>query len=103
MIESSFMLISAFVGEIYNESAVTSLYLSALATFISGLTLSLIGRKRRKEKRISQREVYLTVTLVWVLMALYAALPFLLGGAIPSFTDAFLRVCADLPPPEAPR
>ena len=55
MIESSFMLISAFVGEIYNESAVTSLYLSALATFISGLTLSLIGRKRRKEKRISQQ------------------------------------------------
>lgn len=94
MIESSFMLISAFVGEIYNESAVTSLYLSALATFISGLTLSLIGRKRRKEKRISQREVYLTVTLVWVLMALYGALPFLLGGAIPSFTDAFFEsVC----------
>ena len=94
MIESSFMLISAFVGEVYQEPSVYSLYLSSLITFVSGLVLFLIGRKKRKEKRISQREVYLTVTLVWVMMALYGTLPFLIGGAIPSFTDAFFEsVC----------
>lgn len=94
LIESVFMLVSAFVGEIYREPSVRSLYLSALITFTSGFVLYIIGKKKKNEKRISQREVYLMVTLAWVLMALFGAIPFLIGGAIPSFTDAFFEsVC----------
>ncbi len=90
MIESIFMLISAFVGEYYSEPAAKSLYISTLITFFSGLIMYLPGRKT-SVKRISKREVYLTVTMVWVCMALFGTLPFLLGGAVHNFTDAFFE------------
>lgn len=91
LIESFFMLLSGFIGEIYNEQSVISLYLSAAITFTFGGIMLLISRVKRQEKRISQREVYLTVTLVWVLMALFGTLPYVIGGAIPSFSDAFFE------------
>lgn len=90
MIESFFMLISAFVGEYYNEPASISLYISSAITFVSGLILRLSGQIK-KGKQISKREVYLTVTLVWLSMALFGTLPFLLGGAVYNFTDAFFE------------
>ena len=94
MIESVFMLFSALVGEYYKEPSIHSLYISALITFLSGLTTYVAARRKKQTKRISQREVYLTVTLVWVLLALFGTLPYLLGNAIPSFTDAFFEsVC----------
>ena len=94
MIESVFMLFSALVGEYYKEPSIHSLYISALITFLSGLTTYVAARRKKQTKRISQREVYLTVTLVWVLLALFGTLPYLLGNASPSFTDAFFEsVC----------
>lgn len=95
MIESAFMLISAFIGEIYGELSSKSLYLSALITFIAGGLLLLTGRsKKDQNRRISQREVYLTVTLTWALMALFGTLPYLIDDAIPAFADAlFESVC----------
>lgn len=94
MIESVFMLFSAFIGEIYQEPSVRSLYLSAMITFGTGVVFWLIGRKKSQAKRISQREIYLTVTLAWVFMALFGTLPYLVGEAIPTFTDAlFESVC----------
>ena len=47
MIEAIFMFFSAFVGEYFNETAVTSIYHSALITFLSGALftfLMLVGR-----------------------------------------------------------
>lgn len=92
MIEALFMLFSAFVGEYFRERAVTSIYQSTLITFLSGALFTLLGRKRnRKRGSISKREVYLTVTLSWLVLALFGTLPFQLSGAIPSFTNAFFE------------
>lgn len=91
MIESVFMLVSAFVGEYYTEPSVRSLYQSTLITFFSGLAMYVSGKKEKRKQRISKREIYLTVTLVWVAMALFGTLPFLLGGAFYNFTDAFFE------------
>ena len=92
LIEAVFMLFSAFVGEYYNETAVNSIYLSALITSGSGAILTLLGRKRkRKSAKLTKREVYLTVTLSWLMMALFGTLPYLFSGAIPSFTNAFFE------------
>lgn len=94
MIEALFMLFSALVGEYYREPSVVSLYLSSAITFVSGLILFFASRSKSRGKRISQREVYITVTLVWVLMAVFGTLPFYLGGAIPTLVDAFFEsVC----------
>lgn len=40
---------------------------------------------------IGKREGYLIVTLGWITMSLFGALPFVLSGAIPSYTDAFFE------------
>ena len=92
VIEALFMLFSAFVGEYYHDNAVKSIYNSSGITFLSGALLTFLGRKRhRKGGNISKREVYLTVTMAWLMLALFGTLPFLLSGAIPSFTNAFFE------------
>ena len=92
IIEAVFMLFSAFVGEYYNETAVKSIYLSALISFFSGAILSFHGRRRRQTTgNITKREVYFTVTFSWLMMALFGTLPYLFSGAIPSFTNAFFE------------
>ncbi|MEA4918421.1 TrkH family potassium uptake protein [Proteiniphilum sp.] len=93
VIEAIFMLFSAFVGEYYNETAVKSIYLSALITFSTGMVITFLVRKRRRTagNNITKREVFLTVTLSWLMMALFGTLPYLISGAIPSFTNAFFE------------
>ncbi|MDR0422012.1 MAG: TrkH family potassium uptake protein [Proteiniphilum sp.] len=94
VIEALFMLFSALVGEQYHERATASIYLSALITFASGAILTFTGRKRRRStapNSLTRREVYLTVTLSWLTVALFGTLPYLLSGAIYSFTNAFFE------------
>ncbi len=92
MIEAAFMLFSAFVGEYFHESAVQSIYLSAIITFTCGaLSIFLGKRKKTSPGQITKREVYFTVTMAWIMMALFGTLPFMLSGAIPSFTNAFFE------------
>ena len=91
VIESIFMLISALVGEIYNESASHSLYISSLITISIGSLLILLGRNKNSDKRISRREAFFTVTFAWLSMALFGSLPYLISEAIPSYTDAFFE------------
>lgn len=92
MIEAFFMLLSAFVGEYYQERAVQSIYLSCIITFLSGALSLFLGRKKKQPSgHITKREVYFTVTLAWLMLALAGTLPFMLSGAIPSFTNAFFE------------
>ena len=92
MIEAAFMLFSAFVGEYFHEGAVQSIYLSGIITFTSGALFLFLGkRKKTSSRQITKREVYLTVTMAWLMMALFGTLPFMLSGAIPSFTNAFFE------------
>ena len=46
---------------------------------------------RGSSRNIGKREGYLIVTLGWLIMSLFGALPFIFSGAIPSFTDAFFE------------
>lgn len=92
VVEAVFMLFSAFVGEYFNESATRSIYLSSLIAFGSGCLLMSLGRKRNRVTRnLSKREVYLTVTISWVMLTLFGTLPYLLSDSIPTFTNAFFE------------
>lgn len=92
IIEAFFMLLSALVGEYFQEDVVRSIYISAIITFLSGFLLLFSGRKRRKQtKNISKREVYITVTMVWLMLALFGTLPYIISDAIPSFANAFFE------------
>ena len=48
----------------------------------------IFGRKKPAKGTLFAREGFAVVTLIWVLISLLGALPFLISGAIPSFTDA---------------
>ncbi len=92
MIETLFMLFSALVGEYYNEAASLGIYLSSITTLVSGGIFVFAGRKRnQRQGSITKREVFITVTFAWIALALFGTLPYLLSGAIPSFTDAFFE------------
>lgn len=91
IIEAIFMLLSALVGEIFHEASANSLYISSVITLSAGLILQILGRKRKTEQRISQREAFTTVTFAWICMAFFGSLPYLIGEAIPSFTDALFE------------
>lgn len=66
------------------------LLISAIITFIGGGFLYL-SAGRDVNKVISKRDGYVIVSLAWIVISFFGALPFFLSGAIPSYTDAFFE------------
>ena len=58
-----------------------SIALGAIAWFLT----------QRGDKTISKREGYIIVSIVWIVFSLFGALPFIISGYIPSFTNAFFE------------
>lgn len=89
LVESFFMGISSLVSAIYGEYDLPFLLLSTGITLITGLILVLLFRKT--EKKVEKREAYLIVTLSWLILSFFGAIPFYISKAIPSYTDAFFE------------
>ncbi len=77
------------VGLIFGEPAAADLAWSMLATLAFGWALWFFNRGQGE---IRVREGFGIVTLGWLVTAATGTLPFLLSGAIPSFTDAYFEV-----------
>lgn len=88
-LESLFLLFPTVVALICRESDAFAFGFSTAFTFLCGLILLRIGR--HAPRRVSEREGYVIVALVWVIFSLFGMMPFYLSGAIPSFTDAFFE------------
>lgn len=73
----------------YGEDDVYALLISGFSTSTFGGILWYINRNCKKD--IKKREGYLIVTLGWISLALSGCLPFVISGAIPSFTNAFFE------------
>jgi len=66
------------------------LLISSLLNIGIGLgLLSVFGKKTGKI--IGKREGYIIVSLSWIIISLFGALPFVIGNAIPSYADAFFE------------
>lgn len=87
--ESVFMLVALAVSAIYSGIDFNYLLISVAVTCVAGLLLVLPNLKI--DKKVEKRESYLIVSLAWVLMSLFGALPFFISGFVPSFTDAFFE------------
>ncbi len=87
--ESLFMLLCAGVAIIYQEYDVQAFLISFAITFLTGGGIWLLNRKEDKEQL--KRESFIVVTLVWVVMSAFGALPYLFSGTISNFTDAFFE------------
>lgn len=90
IIESVFMLSGLIFAWYYGESA-KPLALSAAITGAIGVATWFIVNPGIRKKGIGKRDGYLIVTLSWIVVSLFGSLPFLISGAIPSFTNAFFE------------
>ncbi len=86
-IEAGLMLLPSSVSLIYGESALPFLITIAI---MAALSLPLVIKKP-KNTRIYARDGLVTVAASWVLLSAFGALPFVIGGAIPNYIDAFFE------------
>jgi len=90
MLTGLFMLSSIIFSILYNGNDIPAFLISGIGTSIFGFILWLIYRKE-KGSEIKKKEGYLIVTLGWLVMSIFGALPFVIHGAIPNYTDAFFE------------
>lgn len=88
-IETTMFLVCLGVAIGYEEEDVFTFACSVAISATAGFTMRLLGRKC--DNSLSRRDAYLVVTLTWVVFSLFGTLPFLIGGYLPSFTDAFFE------------
>ena len=88
-IEAVSFLFCLPVALIYREPAGPFLW-SSLITILISVSLFLISRKAASEK-VHPREGFLSVSLAWLVFSFVGTLPFLLGGSLSSFVDAFFE------------
>lgn len=74
----------------YGDNDIAVLLETGLGTSLFGFSVWFQTRKADKSD-LGKREGYLIVTLGWVLMSLFGALPFVLHGSIPNYSDAFFE------------
>ena len=85
-----FMLFGIPFSIYYGDSDILTLLISGLITSLVGIVMWLVNKKYDKQE-ISKRDGFLIVTLGWVFMSAFGALPFVIQGSIPSYTDAFFE------------
>jgi trk system potassium uptake protein TrkH len=66
------------------------LLLSALFTSLIGIFLYFAAGKDVK-KNLGKREGYIIVSIAWVVISVFGAIPFVLSGSVTSYTDAFFE------------
>lgn len=84
------MLPGIFFSIYYGSNDVFSLLICGLGTSLIGFILWFLTRKR-DTNLINKRDSYLIVSLGWIVTSAFGALPFVIHGAIPSYTDAFFE------------
>ena len=89
LIEGLLMLPSMVIAICFREKSWTALLFSILACTACGLPMRYAARPRSYNLRA--KEGFMIVTLSWLLMSLFGALPFMLSGFIPNFFDAFFE------------
>ena len=72
----------------YDSGDHLALIISAVVTFAVGFTSF---RLSKFEGDLRPKEGFAVVTFSWVAFSLFGSLPFMISGAIPSFTDAFFE------------
>jgi len=74
----------------YGSADIHALLIGALITFVFGLLLWVTTRARFN-RDLRPKEGFAIVALAWITFSALGALPFMIAGAIPSFTDAFFE------------
>lgn len=87
-IEAILMLLPCLVAVIYQEKAGFSFLIVIVLCTAAGL---LLNHKKPKSMVFYLKEGCIATALSWIVMSLFGCLPFVISGAIPSFTDALFE------------
>lgn len=88
-IEAALMILCLLVSIYYQEDDIMSFLISIISTFLLAFILRFMGRNANNS--MSKRDAYLVVTLSWAIFSAMGTLPFLCGGYINNFTDAYFE------------
>lgn len=69
--------------------------LAGFLTFVCGLALSIMNRKRDAGE-LNRHQAFLLTTVIWVALPVWGALPFVLGAPGATYTDAFFEAMSGL-------
>ncbi len=86
--EGAFMLVPLVTAIIYSESVFPFYLLSILICLLVG---SLLIWRKPKDKTLYSREGFVIVSLSWIVLSIFGALPFYISGEIPSYVDALFE------------
>jgi len=87
--EALFLLLPALVGVFYQEYRYSLTYMGVAALcLVIGVFCSLFGKK---STQLYPKDGFMAVSMGWIVMSIFGALPFLFTGEIPSFTDALFE------------
>jgi len=89
IVEGFFMLLAGGISTIFKEHIASSFLLSAIITIVAGIFA--FTPLKNEERVYGNREGYIIVTGMWVLLILFGTLPFLITGSTGSFTDALFE------------
>ena len=89
LVEAAAMVPSLLIALGYGDGDALSFLLTIGLLLVISLPLRIFVKAEKSNLRA--REGFLVVSLAWVLMSLFGALPFMLSGVIPSFADALFE------------
>lgn len=93
IITALFMLLPISISIIYNQPDLLALVYSFLITFLFGL-IAYFSTVKSKKDEVRNREAFLSVTLTWIFIPFFGAMPFLMSGMFTSFVDAYFEAMA---------
>ena len=89
--EGALMMAPLLVAIIYEESLrnIMAFVIPILALMIIGFALQI---PRPERESFYQKEGFALTALVWIVMALFGAIPFVINGDIPNYVDACFEI-----------
>ncbi|MBO5884112.1 MAG: TrkH family potassium uptake protein [Clostridia bacterium] len=89
LFEAGFFLIPMVTALVYAEKEIFSFGLSALICMAAASILIFVAKP--KSKTLYSREGFVIVSLSWIFLSLFGALPFVFSNTIPNYVDALFE------------
>ncbi len=89
VVTGSSMVLPLAFSLYYNDGDFAAIAISAVITLAAGLPL---WRLFRKNQELNIKDGFFIAVFGWILISAVSALPFMIHGSIPSFTDAFFEM-----------
>ena len=95
MIEAMFMLAPLVVSLLCHEQAIAIDFAIVVAiTFVAGAMMAYFIKPHNHNTSMRKREGLFLTAVIWVFFSIFAMLPFIMSGVLPSVTDAFFETMA---------